>query len=52
MLTGPIKTKDIPLIFTLFMMATIPGSAASRCILFKASDGGGFNYQEIVEKFI
>ena len=30
-------------IVTLFMMATIPGSAASICILFNASEGGGFN---------
>lgn len=28
------------------MMATIPGSAASMCILFNASDAGGFSYRK------
>jgi hypothetical protein len=32
-------------IITLFIIAIIPGSHASMCILFRASEGGGFSWQ-------
>lgn len=31
---------------TLFMIATIPGSVASMCILFSASEAGGLNCKQ------
>jgi hypothetical protein len=37
-------------IVTLFMMAIIPGSHASMCILFRASEGGGLSWHPIKDK--
>jgi hypothetical protein len=37
---------------TLFIIAIIPGSAASMCILFNASEAGGFNCKQVTIKLI